>query len=315
MTPSAVTEAGSINKSAAAADGSLSVPAPFAGKEPGCYKLRGRPFRLGTDSCVIEADLVENVRRLAPLADDVMLILYDCGVSNYPDPEQVKILKDIAVAEDLSYTVHLPSALGGIEVSASWEESCYAQVMRSAEATADLNPKSFVWHWESESFGESPSGDIPRWLDALRRIASRVVSSGVVEPRKLCVETLSYPFGIILPMVREFGLSVTLDIGHVWKAGWETAPLLRELLPFTRIAHIHGVKGAGCEDHQSLRMTPEAKAREFLKTFCAYGGGEVLPCGLRAGERALTIEVFSPDDFCQSADMIIDILRREQIIA
>ena len=282
---------------------------------PGAYKLKGRPFRLGTDSCLIEADLVENVKRLAPLVDDVMLILYDCGVSNYPDRNQVKILADIASAEDLSFTVHLPSSLQGITVSEAWEESCYAQVMRSIEATAELAPQSFVWHWESESFGEIPSDDIPRWLDALCRIASRVLSLGAADPQKLCVETLSYPYDIILPMVREFGLSVTLDIGHVWKAGWQAVPLMEELLPLTRIAHIHGVKVPGGEDHQSLRVAPEALVREFLRAFCAFDNKASLPCGIMPQDRALTIEVFSPSDFSQSADIIKSILRDEQIIA
>ncbi|MCR5662813.1 MAG: hypothetical protein K6G50_11940 [bacterium] len=270
---------------------------------PGAYKLKGRPFRLGTDSCVFEADLVENVQKLAPFFDDVMLILYDCGVSNYPDSSQVKILKDIAQAQDLSYTVHLPSALHGIEVSKAWEESCYAQVMRSIETTSELAPQSFVWHWESESFGEIPSDDIPRWLDALRRLASRVLSSSAVEPEKLCVETLSYPFGIILPMVREFGLSVTLDIGHVWKAGWPPAPLLNELLPMTRIAHIHGLLSG--EDHRSLAAMPGTLVKEFLEAWTGFPE-KTLPCGLMPQERTLTIEVFSPEDLRQSADIIVN---------
>jgi hypothetical protein len=70
------------------------------------------PFRLGTTSYIIPADLITNVRFLAPYVDDIELVLFEADdESNLPDKKTISELGSIARSENLTYTVHLPLGL------------------------------------------------------------------------------------------------------------------------------------------------------------------------------------------------------------
>jgi hypothetical protein len=67
------------------------------------------PFRLGTTSYIIPAELLPNVIYLADKVDDIELVLFESDeISNLPDAATVKILKETAEQSDLTYTIHLP---------------------------------------------------------------------------------------------------------------------------------------------------------------------------------------------------------------
>ena len=72
--------------------------------------LKGRfPFRLGTSSYIIPADIIPNVEYLADKVDDVELVLFESDeISNIPDAGTVETLANLAARHGLSYTVHLP---------------------------------------------------------------------------------------------------------------------------------------------------------------------------------------------------------------
>ena len=67
------------------------------------------PFRLGTSSYIIPADIGPNVRFLADKVDDVEIVLFESDeFSNIPEAKIVRDLADIAAEFDLTFTVHLP---------------------------------------------------------------------------------------------------------------------------------------------------------------------------------------------------------------
>ena len=104
-------------------------------------------FRIGTTSYIIPADIRPNVEYLAPLVDDVELVLFEADEygSNLPDAALCRRLNEIALAHDLTYTVHLPldlrlgdeGALGHISL---------AKAERVIAATHDLAPFAYVVH-------------------------------------------------------------------------------------------------------------------------------------------------------------------------
>ena len=72
--------------------------------------MNNYPFRLGTTSYIIPADILSNVQYLAGKVEDVELVLFevDDGPNNLPHREQILDLKKIAAESNLTYTVHLP---------------------------------------------------------------------------------------------------------------------------------------------------------------------------------------------------------------
>ena len=69
----------------------------------------GLPFRLGTTSYVVPDDLLANARFLAPLVQEMQLVLFDLpdGQSNLPSPATVAALSGLGAEADFTYTVHL----------------------------------------------------------------------------------------------------------------------------------------------------------------------------------------------------------------
>ena len=68
------------------------------------------PFRLGTSSYIIPADILPNANYLAGKVKDIELILFevDDGPNNLPSPDVIEELAKIAREQDLTFTVHLP---------------------------------------------------------------------------------------------------------------------------------------------------------------------------------------------------------------
>jgi sugar phosphate isomerase/epimerase len=99
------------------------------------------PFRLGTTSYIIPADLITNVRFLAPYVDDIELVLFEADdESNLPDEKTINTLNEIARSNDLSYTVHLPLGLLLGAMDEEKRRSSVNKALRIAELTSPLNP-------------------------------------------------------------------------------------------------------------------------------------------------------------------------------
>jgi sugar phosphate isomerase/epimerase len=250
----------------------------------------GWPWRLGTSSYILPDDIIPNVRYLADKVDDVELVLFESReASNLPSASVVDELSRIARDSDLTYTVHFP--LDVFPGSADEAERLKALDMfeRIVDLTRNLEPFGYVLHLTPERYGACPSDDVPRWLDSLDRTLETLLVSGVVEPKSLCAETLSYPFEIVLPIVRKYDLSVTLDIGHVWLMDYDAPVACETLLDRTRICHLHGVSSpasAGGKDHLGLGVTDRGALEAFLTAFADRIETD-------GKTRVLTLEVFS----------------------
>ena len=72
------------------------------------------PFRLGTTSYIWPDDILPNVRQLAPLVDDIELVLFESDEygSNLPDKDVIAELKQLALAYGLTY----PTAFSKVQV-------------------------------------------------------------------------------------------------------------------------------------------------------------------------------------------------------
>ncbi len=256
----------------------------------GCY-----PFRIGTTSYIVPADILPNIEVLAPRIDDVELLLFESDeISNLPDAGLVEKLNCIADNQNLTYTVHLPI---DIRLGASDEdERCNSvqKCLRVIDKMDGLQPFAYVMHYSNTSFVAMDDMSEPewdKWLERLDRSMSDLLAAGVA-PESLCVETLSYDFARIAPIIEKHGLSICLDIGHILMYGGSVKEHLDLYLPRTRVFHIHGIKDG--KDHASLKHLDADILRMLFKRLSSKG----------EPERVVTIEVFSEDDFIESCELI-----------
>jgi sugar phosphate isomerase/epimerase len=208
--------------------------------------LRDLPFRLGTTSFVVPAGYVGNVKFVAGHVDDVELLFFESHDQGpLPPSEEIDELRRVAHDHHLSYTVHLPLDIALGAADHALRRRSVQRCLRVIELTASLKPHSYVVH-----FHPAPAqGDLPAWRAALHLSVQELLSAGI-EPRRLCVETLDYPAAWFEDVVACHGLSLCLDVGHLFLTR-PGQPLPSEAggAPW-RVVHVHGVRGG--RDHRSL---------------------------------------------------------------
>lgn len=251
-----------------------------------------RPFRVGVSSFVHPADILPNVRAVAPFVDDVELLFFESGEhAVLPGARDIRELCDLAAGHNLTYTVHLPidRALGS--PSPSEREHLTTQVLRIIDACRPLDPFGWLLHVEGLDAGATAErrrewqADVFPLLDRISRHAGA--------PDRLCLENVAYPFAWCDPFLERLGCSVCLDAGHLWQGGYDWRAHVVRYLARTRVIHLYGT-GAGSR-HLALSTAPPDLVRDFLAAIGSYTG-------------VLTLETFGYDDTRASLERLSECL-------
>jgi len=250
------------------------------------------PFRLGTTSYVIPDDIVANVRFLADQVDDVEIVLFDSdGQSNIPSTEEVSILKVLAKENDLTFTIHLPIDLHTGHAEAAERRRAVDSCRRIISRMRPVDPFAYILHLNGDRRGRVPANDLAQWREFHRQSIQDLLLD--VAARDLCVENLDYPFELVSGIVREFELSVCIDIGHLLMTEQDLHAHLDHYLSITRVVHLHGIwRGT---DHQSVQHLDARLLGGLLSRFAVTD----------TVERAITLEIFSAEEFQDSIQCIV----------
>lgn len=253
-------------------------------------------IRIGTTSCVLPDDILPNVRYLATQVEDIELVLFESEeISNLPSNEVIGELKRICVEHNLTYTVHFPLDLEPGSADANKRRRWKQQVLRIIELTRSLPVFGYVLHLPPDRIGATPSDDVNAWHSYLEESLSALANELPIDPSKICVETLAYPFDLVEDLVEQYGFSVTLDVGHLWLMGYDAVRATERLLKKTRICHLHGVKEG--HDHLGLESGDQEAVRAFLEALSRQ-------CRVDGRDRVLTVEVFSPEHLRSSLPIV-----------
>ena len=250
--------------------------------------MKDIPFRIGTTSYIIPADILPNVNFLAGKVQDVELVLFevDDGENNLPDEDTIMQMKHIADLNKLTYTVHLPLdlKLGGSEGERKASIRKAHQVINN---TKTLHPFAYVLHLDGKDLrSQFPSQPWREWTMRTRDGLMEMVSL-MKDPALLAVENLDgYPPDFWDEALADMPVSRCVDVGHLWRDGRDPLPYLREHIRRTRVIHIHGVAE---RDHKSLAHVPPQELLAVLQLLMDtdYQG-------------VLTLEVFGEKDFNSS---------------
>ncbi len=265
-------------------------------------------MRLGTTSYILPDDILPNVRYLAPLVDDIELVLFESeGDDNLPSGSVVHELNNLAQEHDLTYTVHFPLDVYPGSTNTNVRQKTVDTYLKILDLTHKLDPFGYILHLTPDHYGKTASDDIPAWLTCLDESITNLLEKSSLDSQMFCAETLSYPFELVQPLVKKHGLAVTLDIGHVWMMGYDAAENCSSLLPNTRVCHLHGVDEKA-QDHQSLEKGDPLRIERFLSSLVEQEQD--------GKDRVLTLEVFNRHDFLTSLSLLRQsramMLRREE---
>jgi sugar phosphate isomerase/epimerase len=252
------------------------------------------PFRLGTSSYIIPADILPNVRSLAPLVDDIELVLFESpDVSNIPTAADIRELAAIASDHGLSFTVHLPTDRHAGAASTEERVLFLDGCRRIIERCSPLSPFAWVLHLEGVRTGAS-SERVAVWQECCDTSLGEIVRC-VSSPASVAVENLDYPWQWHRGLVSRHKASLCCDIGHLWVYSPDSwVDQARAMLPDTRVVHLHGVQGTA--DHLSLARGESTHQQEFLRMLAA------LPY-----QGVTTLEIFSEQDFTESVERVAEL--------
>ena len=251
-------------------------------------KCKGKfQFRLGCTSYVVPDNIVPNVEIVAPYVDDVELLCFEApDRSYYIDEKTIDRLGELAQTYALSYTVHCPIDTKAGAVDEAERARFTEAFLKVFHLTAPLQPAGYVLHLEGLSRPAS-ADETGAWQRRVTEVCHRITDGLTKEQRaSVCLENLDSPLELIEAIADQFGFSLCIDVGHLWRYRDDWDGYCNRALSRTKIIHLHGVKNG--TDHLSLEQHEVTQLSSFYDNM------------LRPYSGVVTLEVFSKQDVTES---------------
>jgi adenosyl cobinamide kinase/adenosyl cobinamide phosphate guanylyltransferase/sugar phosphate isomerase/epimerase len=257
--------------------------------------------RIGTTSYVYPADILENVKRLIGMVQDIELVFFDhANESNLISADDLAKLQLLSYGRDLTFTVHFPLGLmlGGNKVE---QEEGLRSILKIWQLILPLNPINYILHLPivksmvPTNKIELDDPEREKWLVQIEDSLIRILSQGFTSTL-LCLENLSYPFYYLDELIEKYDLSICLDVGHLLRYGYSLSDFLAKYYDKIRVVHLHNSMEE--QDHKGL-ISPLSNEYKYLLSYLAekdYSG-------------VLTLEVFNEQDFFTSYSLVKDYLQ------
>jgi sugar phosphate isomerase/epimerase len=219
-------------------------------------------------------DHADLARHLYGLGFDTLELSGDMGLflpHSFSQPT-VERLAELKAETGLAYTVHLP--LWSVEPSTPLEpvrEGSVRAVIDVVQATRSLAPECYVLHATGALASEFYRLNLPeparsfilgQFQGRARESVRAILADTGLTSRQLAIETIEFPFDMILALAEELDLSLCLDIGHVLAGFCGPVDLfdsLERCLPRLAEIHLHDCPWVGHDgeivygkDHQAL---------------------------------------------------------------
>ena len=247
------------------------------------------PFRLGTTSYIYPDHILPNVAKLAPFLDEIELVLFESeGQDNYPDEVELRDLMDFCLKGEVCFNVHFPIDIFLGDKDEGIRSRGISVIKKVIERTVCLKPSLYTLHFDLRDKNGQEETNIEAWRKRILRSAEEMNELGI-EPERISIETLSYPFDWVEDIVRKFEFSVCLDIGHMLIYNLDIEGYLKKYLPQTSVFHFHGVKNG--IDHLGIDRLDGKMVDLILSKLRSYTG-------------ILSIEVFSFGDLKKSLEVL-----------
>lgn len=226
------------------------------------------PFTLACPSFVYPAGYIENVRRLAPLVDEIQLLFFESRPASLPAADLIGQLADMAAAAGISYNIHLPTDVYPAHPDAGERQRAVDVLGAVIARCAALAPSTFTLHLNRNP-PSAKATTVADWQTRMIESLSCILPPKVPS-RRLSVENLADPFGDAAPVIAALDLSVCMDVGHLVVQGVEVGAFFDEWRDRITVVHLHGVVGR--RDHLPLNRLGADSMASVLRTLQAFRG-------------------------------------------
>ncbi len=199
-------------------------------------------------------DRIKSVRELAAEGFDLIELGGDLSLF-FPHAYSPETIAGLATLRDelgIAYTVHLP--LWSVEPSSPLgpvRRGAVEAVVETIRATAPLDPEVYVLHATNAlaaEFYRMRMAEAARpmvlgiFADHAVRSLGEIVTATGIDPRRLAVETVEFPFDLTLGIAEAAGVSMCFDTGHVlvgFSGPVDLFEALDRTLPHLAEVHLH----------------------------------------------------------------------------
>ena len=238
------------------------------------------PFKIGTTSYIYPDHLIPKVRMLGPFLDEIEILLFESKQESLPTKRDIQTLARMKTEFGLTYNVHLPADVPLTDPEGF--EHAAGRIRQVIELTRPLTPSTHTLHLHCDIV-RTPE-NIENWRTAAAKGVEKILENGM-PPESVSIESLDYPLAWVTTLIDRFGLGVCLDIGHLFRYGFDAKKTFDEHAKRTPILHVHGVENG--KDHLSLDRLSEKHAGTLQDILRRFTG-------------VVSIEVFSYDHLCDS---------------
>ncbi|MCF8070282.1 MAG: sugar phosphate isomerase/epimerase [Desulfobacterales bacterium] len=232
------------------------------------YKNRF-PFKIGTTSFIYPAGYGPNVKLTGPYLDEIELLFYESIYpNNLPAEDEIIVLKNLSEDLNVSYNVHLPTDVFLGDPDESRRNYAADTIKRFIKTLSPLSPSTHTLHLSYDE-NSSDASTVNKWQKNVSLSIERLLSAGI-DSRSISIETLMYPFEWAEPIIREFNLSVCMDIGHLILTETDFEATFDNYSDVVTIIHLHGVEDG--EDHISLCRMPVKEMERVMNILNRYTG-------------------------------------------
>jgi sugar phosphate isomerase/epimerase len=235
------------------------------------------------------------VARLAPSFDEIELVLFESeNQDNIPNNMQIKRLMELSLLYRVGFNVHFPIDIFLGDESEKVRTNGIFIVKMVIERTLCLNPSTYTLHLDLRKKNGQDELDIENWRRRIVQSLEEIVECGM-KSNSISIENLGYPFEWIDDIVKRFGFSICLDIGHILTHEEDLCFYLERYLSNAPIIHLHGFQEG--IDHLGINRLPEVSLQLILSHLYEYKG-------------IVSIEVFSIEDLQRSLTILEEKWRR-----
>ncbi len=247
------------------------------------------PFRLGTTSYIYPDHILPNVAKLAPFLDEIELVLFESeGRDNYPDDAELRNLMNFSINGKVGFNVHLPIDIFLGDKDEEVRSKGISVVKKVIERTLCLKLSLYTLHFDLRDKNGREETNIEAWRKRILQSAGEMAKLEI-EPKRIAIETLSYPFDWVEDIIKRFGFSICLDIGHLLLYDLDVQSYLEKYLPHTSIIHLHGIENG--VDHLGIDRLDDRMIDMILSELRRFKG-------------ILSMEVFSFEDLKNSLEVL-----------
>ena len=250
-------------------------------------------FRVAAPSFIYPAGYVANAKKLAPLLDEIELLLFESAPESLPTRRQIDELTAIARDTGISYNVHLPLDIDLSLPDKSRRDHSVSLLADIIDHVKPLAPTTHTLHLICKERSDDPSS-VNRWQELAAEGLSTLLRRISIPARDISVETLDYPPIWLKPFIDNYGVSVCLDIGHVIRYGYNLEETWQTFSQRTTIIHLHGVVEG--KDHRALDRLHKKHWDTTARILGQF-------------RESLSLEVFSPERLIRSLSFLPELIR------